>query len=150
RMFVIIHMNYNRHSILFSKMTAANMSGDETDGPEVTHPPVYRIIIADWQSLELRTFLWTLDAKYLAYWAKPPTRRRTGGNPARHRVKRDNSKTISGVAPIGLWRNCYNDDWLDTLQDWEIELLEIVDEDYDFTLDPPPPTSGSAGRSRRR
>ncbi|KAI0696214.1 hypothetical protein C8T65DRAFT_583621, partial [Cerioporus squamosus] len=147
RLFVVVHMGYGQHSILFSRMVACNMSGDETDGDEVKHPPTYRIIIAEWQSLELRVFLWALDAKYIAHWEKPPKHRRTGGNPARVRDVRDESKTLPGIAPCRLWRNCYNPEWLEKLEDWEIELLEIVDEDYDFTLDSPSATATAPGQA---
>ncbi|RPD74277.1 hypothetical protein L226DRAFT_463960, partial [Lentinus tigrinus ALCF2SS1-7] len=143
RLFVIIHMGYIRHTVLFSLLAAANMSGDETDGAEVTHPPVYRIIIAYWQSTDLRNFLWALDAKYLLHWEKPENKRRTGGNPPRVRHMRDECRTIGGVAPVGLWRNCYNEEWLASLDDYEIENLEIQEGNYDFTLDPIPATGGA-------
>ncbi|TFK79870.1 hypothetical protein K466DRAFT_504858, partial [Polyporus arcularius HHB13444] len=154
RLFVVVHMGYGRHSVFFGKLAASNMSGDETDGPTVKHPPTYRIIIADWQSVELRAFLWALDAKYVGYWEKPPKKRRTPGNPVRVRdvdTREGVTRTLPGVAPVGLWRNCYNDKWLETLADWEIEILEIINEDYDFTLDPPAAAAGpsAAGPSSR-
>ncbi|OJT09988.1 hypothetical protein TRAPUB_13528 [Trametes pubescens] len=123
-----------RHACLFERLSAVNMSGDETDGSQVHHPPVYRIVIAVWQSLELRTFLWILDLWYIERWENPPHGRRTGGNPPRTRVLRGDSKRVRGVAPVGLWRNCYNAEWLATLSGWEVDLLEIVDEDYPFGL----------------
>ncbi|KAJ2986320.1 hypothetical protein NUW54_g9814 [Trametes sanguinea] len=69
RRFVIIYYGQTRHKALFERMSAVNMSEDETDGESVEHPPVYRIVIAEWQSEELRQFLWTLDALYREYWA---------------------------------------------------------------------------------
>ncbi len=30
---------------------------------------------------------------------------------------------------------CYNPDWLEKLEEWEIELLEVNEEDYDFSLE---------------
>lgn len=134
---MIVHMGYGRHSILLSMMAASNMSGDETDGPEVDHPPVYRIILASWQSIDLRNFLWAIDAKYIGHWEKPANKRRIGGNPPRVRNLREECRTVRGVAPVGLWRNCYNEEWLSKLDDYEIENLEIKEQDYDFTLDPP-------------
>ncbi|RPD70237.1 hypothetical protein L226DRAFT_470548 [Lentinus tigrinus ALCF2SS1-7] len=150
RLYVIVHMGYGRHSILFARMVACNMSGDETDGDEVKHPPSYRIVIAEWQSLELRLFLWALDAKYIGHWEKPPKQRRSRGNPPRTRDVRDESKTVPGIAPCRLWRNCYNSEWLEKLEDWEIELLEIVNEDYDFTLDPPAAATDSQQKKGRK
>ena len=35
---------------------------------------------------------------------------------------------------MGLWRNCYDRTWLAGRKEWEIEVLQIIDEDYDFTL----------------
>lgn len=128
-------------------LAAANMSGDETDGDKVTFPPVYRIVITEWQSLELRTCLWRMDSKYINYWCAPgPVKRRVSGNPIRVRVIREDSRTVPGVAPIGLWRNCYNPDWLAKLEDWEVELLEIVDEPYDFTFDEDTPTGAQTNQ----
>ncbi|KAJ3001287.1 hypothetical protein NUW54_g6405 [Trametes sanguinea] len=69
---------------LCTRMSA--VSSDETDGPEVQYPPVYRIIIAGWQSLELHTFLWRLDAWYIDAWEKAFHGRRTKGNPPKTQV----------------------------------------------------------------
>ncbi|KAL7284239.1 hypothetical protein ACG7TL_001521 [Trametes sanguinea] len=135
RLFTVLHVpSLQCHQALFARMSAVNMSGDETDGPEVRHPPVYRIIIAEWQSLELRTFLWRLDAWYLEAWEKPLHGRRTGGNPPRTRIVREGGDSVRGVPPARLWRNCYDAAWLATLPEWEVEMLEIVEEDYPFGL----------------
>ncbi|KAI8980233.1 hypothetical protein BD414DRAFT_421163, partial [Trametes punicea] len=135
RRFIILNIpELKRHKLLFERMSAVNMSGDETDGPEVRHPPAYRIIIAEWQSLEMRTFLWRLDMWYIEAWEKPLRGRRTGGNPPRTRVLREGIEGVRGVPPVGLWRNCYNAAWLNALPEWEREMLEIVDEDYSFGL----------------
>ena len=126
---VLVRRNYQQHRALFRLLEACNMSGDETDGAEKTHPPRWRIIIAKWQSRELRNFLWTLDRMYREDWA----RRRSGGNPPRERVLRDGYEQ-EGVAPSGLWRNCYDKDWLATQPDYIVRELEIIDKDYNFTL----------------
>ncbi len=105
------------------------MSGDETDGPEKTHPPVWHILIATWQSRALREFLWAIDRIYREDWAKP----RKGGNPPRVRILREGHHE-EGVAPSGLWRNCYDPEWLQQQPPYIIDELEILDEDYDFTL----------------
>ncbi|KAI0715889.1 hypothetical protein C8T65DRAFT_572658, partial [Cerioporus squamosus] len=122
---------YNQHRALFRLLEAANMSGDETDGPEKTHPPRWRIKIAKWQSRELRNFLWSLDRMYREDWA----RRRSGGNPPRERVLQDGEdEDEDGIAPVGLWRNCYDRDWLQAQPAHIVRELEIIDEDYDFSL----------------
>ena len=105
------------------------MSGDETDGPEKTHPPVWRIVIAKWQSEQLRNFLWALDRMYREDWG----RKRVGGNPPRVRIIRENSEE-EGYPAHGLWRNCYDEDWLAKQPGYVLEELEILDQDYDFTL----------------
>ncbi|CDO75079.1 hypothetical protein BN946_scf185010.g4 [Trametes cinnabarina] len=135
RRFAIIRWrDLGRHSILFDKLSANNMSGDETDGEKVKHSPVYRIILAEWQSPELRAFLWAIDARYIANWEEPTGSRRSKGNAPRKRVLRPESRAEPGVAPRGLWRNCYNEEWLNKKQEWEIEALVIIPEDYDFTI----------------
>ncbi|KAI0709979.1 hypothetical protein C8Q76DRAFT_798750 [Earliella scabrosa] len=140
RLYVVVHMGYGRHSILFAKLSYTSMSGDETDGDVATLPKIWRIIFAEWQSVELMNFFWALDAKYLSQSANPPDpQRRTPGNSPRVRAPKQASRTIPGVAPRGLWRNCYNPSWLAKLPSWELEQLEIIDSDYDFTIDPPPP-----------
>ena len=126
---MLVRRNLTQHRRLFRLLEATNMSGDETDGAEKTHPPRWRIIIARWQSRELRNFLWSLDRMHREDWA----RRRTGGNPPRERVLREGYDE-DGTAPVGLWRNCYDQAWLQAQPAHVIRELEIVDEDYDFTL----------------
>ena len=113
------------------------MSGDETDGPVKTHPPKFRIIEARWQSLEFKIFLRTLDALYRETWAKPVGNRATSGNPPRERHEHPDARVEDGVAPIGLWRNCYNAAWLRSLRPHVRESLNIIDSDYDFSLPKP-------------
>ena len=108
------------------------MSADETDGERTTDTK-YRIILARWQSRELRDFLWTLDAYYRQDWAHPPHTRAIGGNRPRQRILRA-GYAEDGIAPIGLWRNCYDQHWLESQLSHVIRELEIVDEDYDFTF----------------
>ena len=109
-----------------------NMSGDEQDGPEKQYPPIWRIMIARWQSQELRNFFWALDRMYREDWRKEVN----GGNMPRQRVfcGPKESTVEDGVAPIGLWRNCYDPVWLSEQPPHIIRELEIVDEDYDFSL----------------
>ncbi|KAI0375850.1 hypothetical protein BV20DRAFT_932502 [Pilatotrama ljubarskyi] len=123
-----------RHRILFDRLDASHMSGDETDGPKVKHSAKYRIVLAEWQSEAFRTFLWRIDTKYIEYWETPPRKRRVNGNGIRVRVLSANSRTERGSAPQRLWRNCYDEGWLGKLKDWQKELLDIVDEDYDFSM----------------
>ncbi|KAI1786031.1 hypothetical protein LXA43DRAFT_898713, partial [Ganoderma leucocontextum] len=139
---------YHKHRLLLKLLQPCHMSADETDyeseegddGRVKKHPPQFRIKISNWQSLELRNFLWTLDIYYRQDWGNTSLRRSLGGNPPRTRVV-DDQNSEDGVAPIGLWRNCYDEDWLDAQLPHIVRDLEIVDEDYDFTFPAPPPAA---------
>ena len=114
------------------------MSGDETDGETKEHFPKFRIIPSFWQSLELQTFLWAIDAVYRDLWAAPIGKRATAGNPPRYRTSGGRNPIMEdiSIAPIGLWRNCYNPDFLASLKPHVRSFLRIIDSDYDFSLAP--------------
>ncbi|KAI1783090.1 hypothetical protein LXA43DRAFT_904308, partial [Ganoderma leucocontextum] len=124
---------YTRHVRFFKLLEPVNMSGDETDGDAKTHPPKWRILLARWQSSELKNFLWEIDRMYREDWGHPPHKRATGGNPPRDRVHRPDCYE-EGIAPMGLWRNCYDETWLKAQAPHFVRELEIVDEDYNFTF----------------
>ncbi|KAI0351493.1 hypothetical protein OH77DRAFT_1461862 [Trametes cingulata] len=149
RAITLVLFELTRHAVLFSRMGPLHMSDDETDGEEVQHSPIYRIIIAAWQSEALRNFLWVLDRLWRMYWAKPENQRRKPGNHPRVRLLRPDSKVELGEAPPGLWRNCYDEAWLKTLRPYERERLGIIDQDYDFTI-PQPLLDALAEVERRR
>lgn len=140
RVFVILTYKLNQHKRLFSMLRPIHMSGDETDGEEKTHPPTFRIVLARWQSLAFRLFLWALDVLYRECWAHPTGDRATSGNPPRIRVEREDAKSEDSLAPIGLWRNCYDQEWLKSLRPHVRASLKIIDKDYDFSLPPPKKT----------
>ncbi|KAI0753045.1 hypothetical protein C8Q80DRAFT_1097709, partial [Daedaleopsis nitida] len=125
------------HRKLFSILRPIHMSGDETDGPVKEHPPRFRIVEARWQSLELKTFLRALDALYREIWAKPAGTRVTSGNAPRVRLERPDARIEDGIAPIGLWKNCYDHAWLRSLRPHVRESLKIINTDYAFTLPSP-------------
>ncbi|KAH9853717.1 hypothetical protein C2E23DRAFT_776547 [Lenzites betulinus] len=127
-------MKLNWHKRLFSMLRPVHMSGDETDGSEKTHSPTFLIVNARWQSLSFRLFLRTLDALYRESWATPVGDRATSGNPPRVRIEREDCRSEDGLAPIGLWRNCYDQDWLKSLRPHVRASLKIIDADYDFKL----------------
>ena len=133
-MSVILDWGLNQHKKLFAKLRPIHMSGDETDDPVKKHPPKFRIVDARWQSLTLKTFLRTLDAFYRTTWAKPVGNRATSGNPPRRRIERPDGRCEDGVAPIGLWCNCYDSTWLESLRPHVRESLQIIDKDYNFSL----------------
>lgn len=41
-----------------------------------------------------------------------------------------------GVAPIGLWWNCYDANWLKLLPPHVCKSLHLIKADYDFSLPP--------------
>ncbi|KAI0366437.1 hypothetical protein BV20DRAFT_952153, partial [Pilatotrama ljubarskyi] len=125
------------HKRLFSLLRPIHMSGDETDGAEKTHPPKFRIVEARWQSLALKLFLRTLDALYRECWAKPVGERATSGNPPRIRLEHKDARVEDSLAPVGLWRNCYDEEWLKSLRPHVRASLNIIQEDYKFTLPAP-------------
>ncbi|KAI1781560.1 hypothetical protein LXA43DRAFT_908450, partial [Ganoderma leucocontextum] len=143
---------YEMHRLILKLLQPCHMSGDDTDyesGEEARgrrvkkHPPQFRIRVSNWQSLELRNFLWTLDSYYRQDWGDTSLRPAMGGSAPRTRIL-DDTISEDGVAPIALWRNCYDEDWLAAQLPHIVRDLEIVDEDYDFRFpDPPPPENAS-------
>lgn len=74
-----------------------------------------------------------MDGDYRTDWEKPVHRRAMGGNVPRTRVFRAGC-VEEGTAPIGLWRNCYDAEWLARQPEYIVRELEIIPEDYDFGL----------------
>ena len=142
----MVEFELDQHKTLFAKLSPIHMSGDETDGPVKSIPPTFRIVNAEWQSTELKVFMRTLDALYRERWAKPTGDRATPGNPPRFRVERPDGRTVDGVAPVGLWRNCYNLAWLKSLRPHVRQSLNIIPSDYNFSL--PQPQQGNLAHSQ--
>ena len=125
-----------RHTALLEMLTPAHMSGDETDGEEKTHPRRFRIINAAWQSIAMKTFLRLLDRLYREDWKRPLSGQRAiSGNEPRFRYESHESRCTDSQAPVGLWKNCYDDGWLSRLKSPHLDELCIIEEDYDFGLD---------------
>ncbi|KAI9057617.1 hypothetical protein FKP32DRAFT_1583395, partial [Trametes sanguinea] len=125
----------DRHGELLGKLEPRHMSGDEAKTPMDRLTGVYVIIEAAWQSVQLKTFLRQLDILYAVEYMKPSGGLLRSGKPPRQRIVRPDSRTMDSAAPIGLWRNCYDARWLSRQRPHFIKGLEIIDEDYDFTLD---------------
>lgn len=126
-----------KHFILFSKLEPVHMSGDESDGPRCL-PQNYSIVNALWQSDELKLFLRNIDALYKDKWAHPIGKRATSGNLPRMRIEHPNARCENTPAPIGLWRNCYNANWLRDLPQYAQNDLRVIETDYSFDLLPVP------------
>ncbi|TFK79510.1 hypothetical protein K466DRAFT_505415, partial [Polyporus arcularius HHB13444] len=121
------------HYLLFSKLLIVHMSGDEADGPEGRLASLYIIIEAEWQSEAIKIFFRTLDRRYIEDWVRG--QRNRGGRGPRRRIAKDGAEVMDTDAPKGLWRNCYSDAWLALQPPYTVRDLEIINEDYDFTLD---------------
>ncbi|KAH9889313.1 hypothetical protein C8Q73DRAFT_653898, partial [Cubamyces lactineus] len=134
RLRVATSAGLDRHAVLFDRLSPDNMSDDETDRPRNHWPRTYRIIESRWQSLELKTFLRGLDALYRQGWERSRPRVRFAGAAPRIRIPQENGPKVDGLAPPGLWRNCYNEEWLRGLDADRRNALSIVEEEYDFSL----------------
>ncbi|EGO23668.1 hypothetical protein SERLADRAFT_438980 [Serpula lacrymans var. lacrymans S7.9] len=113
-------------------LDATAMSGDETDNEVQGAPKTYLISRPHWQSPEMKDFMRKLDHIYRENWRNPHGRRATAGNAPRIRIA--SNRCEPGHAPRGLWRNCYDSNWLKDLRGWQRDKLDIVDKDYDFTI----------------
>ena len=109
------------------------MSDDETDG-EKKHPPVWRVVEAEWMSQELKIFFQRLDDMYRNDWEKPIGKRRTPGNPPRVRNRTPDGRKKASVAPVGLHRNCYDAAWLANLSQPDFEELSVIEGIWDLTI----------------
>lgn len=118
-----------------------HMSGDECKTAQDMLLNIWVIVEAEWQSDPLKLLLRKLDVLYQVYRLKSGRIGGDGkesfgrGRGPRTRVSRPDGRIVNSEAPVGLWRNCYNPDWLKKLRPHNIKELHIVDEDYDFTLD---------------
>ncbi|KAI9059318.1 hypothetical protein FKP32DRAFT_1580073, partial [Trametes sanguinea] len=124
-----------QHALLLSKLQPRHMSGDEATSASDRLAGIFTIIEAAWQSEQLKFFLRRLDVLYAVEYLKPSKGRLRSGKPPRQRIAKPTSRQADSPAPIGLWRNCYDEAWLARQRRHFIKGLEIIDEDYDFSLD---------------
>ncbi|KAH9896048.1 hypothetical protein C8Q73DRAFT_628939, partial [Cubamyces lactineus] len=121
---------------LFARLKAEHMSGDETDrdeGGKKIHPPSFTVTEAEWPSKKYKGLMRKLGQWQNEDWKNPTLDGdyKGGSGPRqRHYV----GKIVSAPAPKGLWRNCYSKRWKAKLKPHQLRALEMVDEDYDFTL----------------
>ncbi|TFK65465.1 hypothetical protein BDN72DRAFT_900691 [Pluteus cervinus] len=129
--------------LLKDQLRPINMSDDEAenDGPENKR---WNIISVKWRSHDLTEMLRKLDSIYFENWRRPFSRRihqeyrsttmKTPGNIPRTRIP--SALSAEGVAPVGLPRNCYDDEWYNALPDWARRDLDAQENTvYDFTID---------------
>lgn len=143
-----------RHAVLLNKLMPVHVSPDEPAVPGVGMDcRTYHIIEALWQSRPYKTFMRGIDGLRNAKRAREDK----GGNRPRQRLELREPNTVNSKAPKGLWRNCYDADWLTHLKTLTPHLynaLEVIEEDYDFSLDPrplpPPPQQPATPRAPPR
>ncbi|KAL7279757.1 hypothetical protein ACG7TL_006164 [Trametes sanguinea] len=135
RCYVLQIYKLDDHAALLAKLEPRHMSGDEAKTATDRLVGIFVIIEAAWQSAEIKTFLRQLDILYAIEYMKPSGGRLRSGKAPRQRIVRPDGRTVDSAAPVGLWRNCYDQAWLGRQRPHFIKGLEIIDEDYDFSLD---------------
>ena len=107
------------------------MSDDEyeMEGKLRRHPAIYKSFRPAWRSVDLGNFLHALDDLYREDWGRGKT---VAGNPPRTRI--EDRIAASGAVPKGLWRNCYDEEWLKAQRPYFVNELEIIDSDFDLDI----------------
>ncbi|KAI0738694.1 hypothetical protein C8Q80DRAFT_1113287, partial [Daedaleopsis nitida] len=118
-----------RHCALLSKLKPAHVSPDKPADPDNPDCRKFHIIEARWQSKAYKTFMRDIDKK------SAQSRANKSGNKRRERIELAIPETINSEAPVGLWRNCYDVMWLKSLEPHEFHALEVIEDEYDFSLE---------------
>jgi hypothetical protein len=108
------------------------MSSDESDygGREV----IYNRIHPAWRSQELQDFLWQLDDVQDKVTKRPVGNRRHGPQRGQRRPRTNLKINNMSIAPPNLPRNCYRPSWLKGLRTHQLKQLNIVNDNYDFSI----------------
>jgi hypothetical protein len=118
------------------KMGRAGVSSDESDseaGSSKHSANAFWIISPTWRSPQLATFLRGLDPIVIVQTQPRVGERKRRGQPPRLRKLPDPERFNDSVlAPPGLPRNCYNNEWYDKLPQWAKNQVSATDEDYNF------------------
>ncbi len=138
RVKVIDNHNFINHVELFEMLQPCHMSGDEAVVAEEDDrqllPHVFHIVEAAWQSKEFKVFVRTLDDWNIEDQRQKTGESQSGGNCPRRRIEKADPSVVNSRAPIGLWRNCYDEEWLRSLKPHVRERLNIIPDDYNFSL----------------
>lgn len=117
--------------------TQADSSDESADDERLDGTPrsdrVFQKVSPCWRSGVLSEFMWMLDMIASRQRLPKVGCRRVAGALPRTRLPALTVNKYS-VAPPGLPRNCYSQDWLRTLWKHELDALAMQDHDYDFSI----------------
>lgn len=102
-------------------------SGDELDGKS------YYIKTFEWRAEPVRDFMETIDNLHVATRKKRGPFGDTGNYPVERKEPTEKIFDKRTAPPRGLPRNFYHEGWLEELDDYEIEALEMKEE-IDLTI----------------
>ncbi|EIW51367.1 uncharacterized protein TRAVEDRAFT_54628 [Trametes versicolor FP-101664 SS1] len=111
---VVMQGILEHHKELLDRLSTQTLNRNMGDGSLTGGPSPYRLVEAQWQSPVMKEFVRALDAHY--------------GNPFKMEMR------DGDAPPVGLWRNCYSEGWLQQLTPYDVSALHIIDEDYPFQL----------------
>jgi hypothetical protein len=115
-------------------LTSQGVSSDESATDDETSHKAFRRISPVWRSEALQGFMWALDTVIRANRIPKIGHRSIRGAEPRRRLF-GSSKNLDAIAPPGLPRNCYHEDWLRTLTPSQLRMLELKDVIYKFGTD---------------
>lgn len=120
------------HSHLLDAIGVQGMSSDESDYK--SGQVAFNRILPGWRSQELQDFLWHLDDIRDEVAKRPVGNRRHGLQRGRQRLRTHLKINEESIAPPNLPRNCYRPKWLKGLRQYHLKKLEIVGDNYDFSV----------------
>ncbi|TEB26923.1 hypothetical protein FA13DRAFT_1795171 [Coprinellus micaceus] len=111
-----------------------SMSDEEIDYEEIEghRTTVLAKVTPEWRSEEFGELYQFVDLRRTEMKKSGFGKRRTTNGKNLLRIRKPGRKTAAHPPPPGLWRNCFDKNWLSKRRPWELAALKIVDEDYDF------------------
>ncbi|KAI0313494.1 hypothetical protein OF83DRAFT_1037694, partial [Amylostereum chailletii] len=106
-------------------------SGSDTDEGSARGRKTYVRITPIWRSRPFSNWMWSLDDIVLNQRMPRVGTRAVPGAEPRLR-KQSTCVNMEAVAPPGLYRNCYDSAWVDSLLNYNKRNLHMVQLDYDL------------------
>ncbi|KAJ3507456.1 hypothetical protein NMY22_g16924 [Coprinellus aureogranulatus] len=123
------------HAVLIERAGRNSVSDEETDEEKVGGEsiPILKKVIPAWRSIEFGNLYQEIDevAREMRSSSLGKRRKPSGVGPLL-RSRKGGKKTEEHAPPAGLWRNCFDEDWLALKRGWELTALAIIEKDYDF------------------